>query len=193
MITILIKILFFSCIPLGIILLVFAIKKLRKKFNQHSVLEFPYQYTSHLFHIKEAGIYAIWLKGPLLKKTPVTKFEPRIVNADTKINVTLNKPFFRTQLNGYKQGQIKLFYFTVKEGDYEIRILEGSSSSKIEGLISQVLPNSAPEDSFFIQLKKSRPFYITILLILLIIISAGLIFGGLVLGLLSTLLFGLQQ
>ena len=185
-----IQILLFCAIPLGIVLLIFSIKILKKVTSSPILLELPYERKTGTFKVNQSGKFSIWHKGKLFKKTPVAKFKPNIVDIKTGKEIKLRHSIFRQNMNGFKYGRMELFYFYAQVGDYRISLIKGSSVSKIEKYVSELIPTKSMDlNDYYIQIRKSVPFYRLILSVLMIIISGFLIIGGFVMGLLSKQIF----
>lgn len=188
--TIVIKILFFGLVPIGIVLLFFSIKSLKNLFYGTLVLELPYLLKTATFKISKAGKYAIWHKAKMFRKVSLTKFKPVIKNIETSESVVIYRSIFRPHINGFDKSRLLLFNFSLKEGNFQIDLAEGSSVSKFEEFLSKVLPVKEVDLSqYSIQVRKRQPFYITIGAILLTVAAAGFIIGGFVIGLLTEQIF----
>jgi hypothetical protein len=68
---ILYRVLFFCMVPFGIFILVKTIRMLKGVFSGEVIAEIPFTQKEVKFEIVKPGIYAIWQKGQLFRKTPV--------------------------------------------------------------------------------------------------------------------------
>lgn len=181
------RVLLFCLIPIGIFILIFGIRRLRKSFSGTVLLEMPYMQKNGQFAISKAGTYSIWQKGELLKKTPVNKFRPHIYNKETNEEVKLNlSVFFRPHVSSFSTGRMEFFTFYAEPGSYEIALKQGRSVLKIEGVFADIIPlKSVALDKYFIQIRASQPKIFAFLSILIILLGAFGIIGGFVLGLMA--------
>ena len=188
--TTIIKIFFFSLIPIGIFFLIKGIRFIKNRFSGNIILEIPFAKIEEQFLVLKNGIYAVWQKGELFKRTPINKFKPVIYNKQTSKNIKLNYSITRPHVNGFKTGRTEIFTFHATKGKYQLKLTEGSSISKLESEISKVIPGKSVDLSkYFIQIRESQPAYYTISGIIMIVLSALCIIGGIVLGLLTDKIF----
>jgi len=184
------RIIFFCLIPIGIFILIKIIRFVKKSFIGEIILEIPFTQKNARFVITKAGIYSIWQQGQYLRKMPVDKFSPLVQNELTMERVKLTPSVFRPNSNDGITFKMELFRFSASEGKYRIEITEGSSVSKIESIISSLVPAKMIDyDKYYIQIRESQPFYFVIIGILLLILAAFLIIGGLVFGILANQVF----
>ncbi|CAM3777337.1 hypothetical protein MUGA111182_09055 [Mucilaginibacter galii] len=187
----LIRILFFCCVPIGIFILVKGIKLIRKAFYGPLFLELSYlQGTGH-FTLTEEGDYSVWHKAPLLKRVPIDRYRPHIYNDLTNEEVNLSRSYSGMQANSFDDGRIELFTFSASLGNYTLQLKEGSSISGLQKVIANIIPQSDGADlsKHFIQVRKTQPVLLTFLAIPIIILGGGGIIGGFVLGLLADQVF----
>ena len=76
------KILFFVCIPIGIWLLIVGIKMVYKVFNTKILAEIRMSDESVNFEITKSGSYAIWVKAPVFQKNYLDEVKIKIYNQD---------------------------------------------------------------------------------------------------------------
>jgi hypothetical protein len=184
------QILFFSLIPVGIIILIFSIKLVKKTFSGFIIHEIPYSQKSSEFIINQAGIYSIWHKGQYLRKAPVGEFKPEITDKYNGEKIRLYPSFFRPNTNDGKKARMELFRFSIQPGEYLLNLTEGSSISGIEKGLMDLLPvKNADPDKYFIQVRESQS-RLTLLAGIILIVSSGFcIIGGLVIGILANQIF----
>ena len=186
-----IKILIFCLVPIGLMLLYLSVKSLRRLLFGAMAIELPYLNKTASFHVNEVGKYSIWHKGVLLQKVPVTQFKPIIKHVETGEIIALKSSVFRPSVNGFDKARVLLYHFNLLDkGKYNIELAEGSSVSKLEKFISKLVPlKEANLSQYTIQIRKSQPFYITMVSILFTIFSGLMIIGGFVLSLLAEQIF----
>ncbi len=181
----LINYLLFLLIPLGIFILLKAIRLVRTGFAGKVLLEIPFRQKSGDFEIPKAGVYAIWQKGEFFRKLPVDQFRPVITNLRTKEQIRLTPSIFRPNSNDGRMVKIELFRFNAEPGTYTMEIGPGSSISTLESFISKLFPvKKVNLDHYFLLVRESMPFYLFIAGILLLILGSFCIIGGIVAGVL---------
>jgi hypothetical protein len=186
----LLRIIIFCLIPVGAFLLYKSIGLVRKSFSGDVLLELPFVQKSATFEITESGVYSIWQKGQYFKKLPVDKFKPVIYNEATKEKLSLFPSIFRPNSNDGSTVKIELFRFSAEPGKYSIDLVEGSSITKLESLLSSVFPaKKADINKYYILVRESQPFYYILIGVPLIAISGFLMIGGLVFGILADQIF----
>jgi hypothetical protein len=179
------RILFFSLIPLGVVLLILAIRLLKKSLAGSIMSEVPFAQKVSFFRIEETGVYSVWQKGPLFRKLPVDQFRPVIVNNVTEEKVPLFPSLFRPNSNDGHTFKMELFRFTAVPGMYRMELAEGSSISGLESFISRIFPaKNADLSQYYILVRESQPFIFVIMGILLLCLSGFMMIGGLVFGIL---------
>jgi hypothetical protein len=177
---------FFALIPLGVVVLILAIRLVKKSFAGNILSEIPFAQKVSFFRIKEPGVYSIWQKGPYFRKLPVDQFRPVIYNNVTEMKVPLFPSIFRPNSNDGTIFKMELFRFTTVPGMYRMELTEGSSISVVESFISRLFPaKKADLSQYFIQVRESQPFYFVIIGILLMCLSGFMMIGGLVFGILN--------
>lgn len=185
------RILFFSLIPIGIILLIKGIKLVRKSFFGTVLLNLPYLKQSGTFTITTPGKHAIWYKGPLYRKIPSDKFRPRIFDAGLNIEIDTSFSIIESYVNGFSEGRIEAFTFDAPAGNYRMELAEGGEVPALLKFMSKIIPDIRKVDleKFYVQVRQSQPRYYAFLAILLILLGAFGIIGGLVLGILADKIF----
>jgi len=184
------KILFFSLIPVGIVLLIFSIKLVSKTFSGNIILEIPFSRKTEQFSLTRQGTYSIWHKGKIFTKAPLDEFRPVIIDNSTSEEVRLTHLLFRPNINIRKTSRMEIFRFKAPAGDYLLTLAEGSGISGVENALINKLPfGMTDQDSYFIQVRESQPFIVGLAGIVLIVISGFCIIGGLVIGILADQIF----
>ena len=184
-----IQVLLFCAIPVGILLLFFGIRSLRRDITQAPLLDLPFLNITGEFKVSKTGYYAIWQKGTLLKKAPLDRFCPHIIKTETQVKIQLRKVLIVTLVNSFDTGRTKLFYFYAEQGDYKLVLLPGNSASKFQKVLSSALPAQKIDlEHYFIQVRKSH-LLASLLNILKIVIGFSMIISGLILGLLAKEMF----
>lgn len=185
MIIILLRIALFCLIPAGILLLIKTLRMLKKTFNGKVMVEIPFTQKEITFHLAESGVYAIWQKGQLFRKTPVDQFEMQLSRESDGAGVTLTTALLRPNMNGFETGRMEMKRFYAESGKYKLILRESSESSSFEQVFSELFPGKMVDyDKYFIQIRESGPAYQMFLAVLLFLLSGFLIIGGFVCGLL---------
>ncbi len=180
------RLFFFALIPIGAVVLILAIRLVKKSMAGKVLLEIPYLQKTGTFEIAEPGVYSIWQKGPLFRKLPVYQFRPVIRDLASGENISLFPSIFRPNSNDGISCKMELFRFTAGRGRYQMDLKEGSSISGIEKAISHLFPvKKADPEKYYILVRESQPFYFVIAGILLMAFSGFMMIGGLVLGILD--------
>ncbi len=184
------KILFFTCIPIGIFLLVVGIKRVHRVFNTAMLAEVRMSEESVDFEIAEAGRYAIWVKAPAFQANHLDRIRPAIYNSDKRQEIELQHNFLRPRSNNGSTGQLKLFTFRAEAGSYTMKLVEGSSLLiPLQGLAGSMLKEADTANCLF-QVRKTTPPLYGLSGVLLIVLGAGGSIAGFVLGLLTEKIFG---
>lgn len=180
---ILYRILFFCLVPVGVYILVKTIKLLKGVFNGEVIAEIPFTQKEVTFNIVRPGIYAIWQKGQLFRRTPVDKFQLKLNKLTSGESVSLPRSFFSPYLNGIDTGRLEMNRFSAESGSYRLTIIEGNSVSIFEKIALSLVPAKPVDYSkYFIQVRESRPVYFIIAAIPLFALSGLMMIGGLVAG-----------
>lgn len=190
----LISLMFFCIvIPFGIYLAFLAYRLGKKIFNPHIILEMPFKDKEAVFYLEKSGRYSIWQKGKLFSKTPVDQFKPQIVNLDSNRVIPLSRSILRPSINGTSMGSMELFNFKATSGNYKLEIVEGSSVFLIESILTKSLSSALPQnyhlDKYSLLIRKRLNPFLIFGLVWLIILSIGLIVGGLTMGLAAEKIF----
>lgn len=184
------KILLFCLVPIGIFILYKGVKLFRNAFTGQVLLELPYLDRMSYFTISESGIYSIWQKGPLLKKTPIAKFRPQIRNTSTDQVINLSPSIMSPRSNNFSTGSMEIFTFAADVGDYQLNLVAGSSVSSFQEIIGDVLPFADMDlKKYVIEVRKSQSQLLTMLSIPIMLLGFACTLGGFVLGLLAEQIF----
>lgn len=177
------RVLSFCLVPVGVFILMGAIRMLKGVFNGRVMAEIPFTRKEVEFQISRPGVYAVWQEGRLFRKTPVDKFKLKLTDISTSTEVSMPKSFFSPYLNGLDTGRMEMYRFKAHSGRYRLTVTEGTGISLFEKLASKLIP-AKPVDygKYFIQIRESRPLYCMFLAIPLFAFSALCIIGGLVAG-----------
>ncbi|MGP9545853.1 hypothetical protein ACT3QR_12705 [Psychrobacter sp. AOP7-B1-25] len=185
-----IRILLFILILIGIFIVFKAIKLLKNVFNGVKLLMLPYNDNLGHFTVSKSGVYAIWHKGPLFKKTPLTQFRPHILNTATDKEIKLNRSILSPRSKNFDTGRVELFTFKAEAGHYELKLVPGSSTSRFQAMIGGAIPLADIDlNHYSIEIQKSQAQILTILSIPLLLLGITSIIGGLVVGLLAEKIF----
>lgn len=185
-----IRILLFILVLIGIFIVFKAIKLFSNAFNGIILLTLPYNDNAGSFTVSKPGVYAIWHKGPLFKKTPLTYFKPHILNTATDKEIKLNRSMVSPRSNNFNTGRMELFTFKAEAGHYELKLVPGSSTSRFQAMIGGAIPlTNIDLNHYSIEIQKSQAQILTILAIPLLLLGIAGIVGGLVIGLLAEKIF----
>jgi hypothetical protein len=175
------RILFYGLMPMGVFILIMAIRQLRKSFFGKILVEIPFTQREAEIDIV-SGDYGIWQKGKLLKRTLFNRFDLQLVNVATGHTISLHNSFFAPHVNGFDTGRIEWKRFKVPIGRYHLRLIEQSSHTVSRGILSAFMPDRPVDYSqYWLQVRESQPAYSMIIAIPMIILAVACIFGGLVL------------
>ena len=181
-----IRILLFLIVPVGIFTVFKAIKLLRSAFNGDVLLALPYHDSVGSFTVSKSGVYSIWHKGPVFKKTPLAKFRPHISSTSTGKDIKLNPSILSPRSNNFATGRMELFTFRAEIGHYELKLVSGTSTSRLQAIVGNAIPLADIDLSLYsIEVKESQSQIITILAIPLLLLGILGIVGGLIVGLLD--------
>jgi len=152
-------------------------------FTGEVITEIPFTQKEVEFEISRPGVYAIWQKGQLFRKTPVDKFRPILTSVSSGAEIPLPKSFFSPYLNGFDTGRMEMNRFDAEPGRYRLTLVEGTNTSLFEKIFLNIIPaKSVDYSQYYIQVRESLPVYFMIAAIPLFAISAFCIIGGLVAG-----------
>ncbi|QDW23376.1 hypothetical protein FFJ24_000425 [Pedobacter sp. KBS0701] len=178
-----IRVLFFCLVPIGVFILVKAILMLKGIFNGEMIVEIPFTQKEVTFEISRPGIYAIWQKGKLFRRTPVDKFQLKLSKVSSGENISLPRSIFSPRLNGFDTGRMEMNRFRADIGSYCLNIVGGSSVSSFEKVVAGLFPAELFNyNEYFIQVRESRPMYDMVAAIPMFILAGFCIFGGIVAG-----------
>ena len=181
-----IKLLLLGLIPFGIVILIFSIKLVKKTFSGDVILEIPFSQKSEVFVLDKHGTYSIWHLGQFFTKAPLDEFRPEITDLSTGLPLKLSSRLFRPNANNGRTARMEIFRFSAPPGAYLLELKEGSSISRAEQRVIDAIPaGKVDEDKYFIQVRESQPFLLTISGIAGIALGGFCIIGGLVSGILS--------
>jgi hypothetical protein len=168
--------------PMGVFILIMAIRQLRKSFFGKILLEIPITQREVEIDSVDSGDYGIWQKGKLLKRTLFNGFDLQLVNAATGQAVSLHNSFFAPHVNSLDTGRIEWKRFNAPVGRYHLRLIEQTSHAASRGILSIFMSNNPVDYSqYWLQVRESQPAIFLIIAIPMIILSLACIFGGLVL------------
>ena len=178
----LLRILFYGLIPMGVFILIMAIRQLRKSFFGKILVEIPFTKREAEIDIVDSGDYGIWQKGKLLKRTLFNQFDLQLVNTATGHVISLHNSLFAPHVNGFGTGRIEWKRFNAPNGRYSLRLTEHSSHSVSRGIFSALMSNNPVDYSqYWLQVRESQSAFYMIIAIPMFILSIACIFGGLVL------------
>lgn len=184
------RILFFTLIPLGLLILIKAIRILISAFNGKILLQLPYNDNVGAFTITKAGFHSIWQKGPMLKKTPLAKFRPQIRNTVTGEVIDLYRSLMAPRSHGFSTGKMEIFTFHAPKGDYEMSLVAGYSISGLQRLVGNAIPLAEMDTTkYSLEIRESQSQFLTFLTIPMILLGVAGMAGGLVLGLIADQIF----
>ena len=184
------RILLFCLIPLGAFILYHGIKILRKSFNGKVMLEMPYLQKNGEFTILKSGIYSIWQKGEMFRKTPIDQFSTHVYEKVSQQEINLSYSLMSPRSNDFSTGRMEIYTFYASPGVYELRLQDGSSASILGGFTSKLAPFPAVDlAKYFVQVRESQSQWMTLLGIPITLVGAFGIIGGFVLGLLADQVF----
>jgi hypothetical protein len=177
------RILFFCLVPVGIFILVKTIRMLKGIFNGKVLAEVPFTQKEVIFEVTTPGIYAVWQKGQLFRRTLVDKYVLELMKEPSGEQVALARSFFNPHVNGFDGARMEMNRFSAQAGHYRLILKEKSGASIFEGLFYRLFP-ARPIDytRYFIQVRESRPVYYMIAAIPLFTLSGLFIIGGFVAG-----------
>lgn len=184
------QVLIFCLIPVGIIILIFSIKLVRKTVSGNIILEIPYSQKNSEFTLNSPGSYSIWHKGQFFRKAPLDEYKPEIIDRSTGFKVSLFPSMIRPNLNNGKTARMELYRFSAPAGIYRLELTEGSGISGVEKSVIRLLPGKMVDyDKYFIQVRESQSPFTFLIGIALIVLSGLCIVGGLVFGILADQIF----
>lgn len=174
------RILCFAAVPLGVYVLVRAIRFSKSSFYGELLLELPFARQQATFTVTEAGVYAIWQKGEMFKRTPVDKFKPVIYYVPTNYQVALYPSLMRASMNDGAMGRMELSTFSAEPGPYRLELQDGSSIGGLEKAVASLFSKPPDTSRYAVQVRRSQPFYYKILMVPLFLAAGWLMIGGLI-------------
>jgi len=181
-----IQILFFGLIPVGIVILFFSIRHVKRTYSGNIILEIPYALESAEFILDKPGNYSIWQIGEFFRKAPLDEFRPEITDLTTGLQIKLSSRIFRPNANNGWKARMKIFRFSAPPGKYILELKECSSISSAEHrLIVMITAGMVDYEKYFIQIRESQPLLLNLSGIVGIVWGGFCITGGLVSGILS--------
>ncbi|MCL1937284.1 MAG: hypothetical protein FWF52_02675 [Candidatus Azobacteroides sp.] len=188
---IVLKSLFFTCIPVGIFLLIAGIKKVRMMFNMDILAEIRLSDHCEKFEIPKSGIYAIWIKAPAYQKNHLDKVKIKIYDEDRKEYKKLRNILFQpSSVNLSGIGKAKIFTFKAEKGNYKAELEKSSSIFLFKKLATNLPLKEADLQNCFFQIRENKSFFYGLFSVLMIVIGVGISIAGFVLGLLTEKLWG---
>lgn len=144
------------------------------------IIEIPFEQKSADFCVTKDGKYSIWHKGKVFTRTPIDEFRPKITNTDTNKEIKLSASLFRPNKNNGQYGSIELFNFYAKEGNYKIELLDGSSITMIERIISSLIPiaREVNKKDYSLYIRPKFKSYLLFFFVILIFITIATLVGG---------------
>lgn len=178
-----VRILSFCLVPIGVWLLIKGIQWIRRSFKGQILLELPYTTGTAVFEVMKPGVYALWQRGQLFKKTPVDKFKPVLYHVETDTAIRLQYSILRPSVNDFDHGRTELYTFYANAGIYKLELQEGSNVSAVEQAVAAMLPlPNMGHENYSIQIRKSQAQIFVFLSIPMILLGITGIMGGLVMG-----------
>ncbi len=165
--------------------LVRGIRLLRKSFYGSLLLEISFAKSAGEFEIPKDGVYAIWQKGPLLRRTPIETVRPHIYDAVTNTEVPLIRSLSGKQTSDSVQKRIELFTFSAPAGRYRLEVESGLPRSKLDAFMERVFPLPAAPEKYFLQIRESQPGIWSLVGFFAVLLSALGLMGGVALGILA--------
>ncbi|RZJ82414.1 MAG: hypothetical protein EOO47_00650 [Flavobacterium sp.] len=142
------------------------------------------------FSVQKAGNFSIWLKAPILSRTPIDLYKPEIFNSETKEELPISYSYTGMHSNNFSDGRAEIFTFTAPIGNYNLSLIEGTSATGLDRLVTIISPaGNLNLSNYAIQVRESQPQYYAYLAIPIIILGGAGILGGFVIGLLADQLF----
>lgn len=185
-----IKVLFFSLIPIGLLLLIMAVKLLWQASKGKVLLTLPFNDRADHFTVTKSGVHSISQKGPILKKTPAGNFWPQITNLATNEVIKISPSIMSPRSNNFSTGIMELFTFYASVGEYKLDLVTGSSVSSFQKMIGTIIPLADIDlEQYFIEIRESQSQLWTMLSIPLLLLGMAGMVCGLVFGLLAEKVF----
>ncbi len=144
------------------------------------IYELPFTDGQGTFTIVNEGRYALWLNGKKFTKSPLGEFGLSVINKTTGEHVHLSENFLRASVDAFKRGQMLLYSFQAKEGEYLISLdKEGSIRDKMSNFLTNVIIRKPVDYKLFsIQVRTHVSSTILTLCILTNIFASAMIISG---------------
>ncbi len=173
-----------------VFLLLKGIRLLRKSFYGPLLLEISFAQATGEFSLPQAGLYAIWQKGPLIRRTPVATIQPHIYEAITNRELSLTRSLSGKQTSDRRAKRIEIFTFSAPAGRYRMEIETDLPASKLDAFMEGVFPLPVHPADYFLQIRETQPGLWSLVGFFAVLLGALGIMAGLVLGILAEWLAG---
>ena len=172
---------FIALIPLGIFLLVKAIKLIRASFFGDIIAEAKLAQKQIGLAISEEGLYSIWLRGSKSQVLSVEGFRPTVWENSTRRLLPLDATIGRMQASDSDGFRMKVFSFSASAGSYTLDTGELPKVPTVSGAVARFFAGKPIDPStFVVQVRKTAPTIYGVFGILLCIVSGFLLIGGIV-------------
>ncbi len=172
----------FLLIPMGIVLLIFSIRKMIRFAKSEIFFEMPCIEEEGSVHLPQ-GNYGIWLSGRRFKKTPIGNIGFQLSRAETGEKLYLSPSLMHMSVTSFDKGRMELYHFQVEEeGNYTLS-LDGESSvrDRLEASIGNLLFKQPVDlSNFTVQIRKGNSMAV-LFVILGINLAVWMILGGIML------------
>jgi hypothetical protein len=176
-----VRLVFVALVPLGVFVLVKAIKLIRATFFGDIVAEAKLSQEQADLLLPVEGLYAIWLKGGRLQVPAVQSLRPAIWEKTTKVLVQLDPTVGLVRAHGSEGYRVQLFTFSAPAGSYTLDMGELPAAGKSSGALASLFSSNASDPSTLVaQVRATKPFYYGVLGILLCVVSGFLLLGGII-------------
>jgi len=172
---------FIALIPLGIFLLIKAIKLIRASFFGDIIAEAKLVQQLVALAIPEEGLYSIWLRGSKSQVLSVEGFRPTIWENTTRLLVPLAATIGRMQASDSDGFRTKVFSFSASAGSYTLDVSELPTVPTVSGAVARFFTGKPIDPAtLVVQVRKTKPTFYGVFGILLCIVSGFLLIGGIV-------------
>ena len=172
----------FLLIPMGIVLLIFSIRKMIRLAKVEPIFEMLCTEEEGSVHLIQ-GNYGIWLSGRRFQKTPIGNIGFQLRRAEIGEKLYLSPSFMRMSVSSFDKGRRELYHFQVEEeGNYTLS-LDGESSvrDRLEASIGNLLFKQPVDlSNFTVQIRKGNSMAV-LFVILGINLAVWMILGGIML------------
>ena len=177
----LVRLVFVALVPLGVFVLIKAIKLIRVTFFGDILAEAKLSQQRVDLLLPAEGLYAIWLKGGRMQVPSGQSFRPTIWEKTTKAFVQLNPTLGQVRAHGSDVYRVQLFTFSAPAGSYTLEMGELPPVGKSAGALASLFASKASDPSTLVaQVRATKPFYYGVLGILLCVASGFLLLGGII-------------